>query len=443
MIGLFSSMNYGNRLMHDIKFIKENPVEFDYLLSKRNIKPKSNIIIPIYDKYLDILKDLENEQEKRNKISKKIGLISKTDATKANELKDHVLEIKKKCNVLSENLNQTLLEINSILEYIPNLLDYKTPLGKSEDDNKTIKEFGTKKEFKFRPKDHVAILENLDLLDYEKASKLAGARFSVLKTDLAKMHRGLVSYMLDKHTLSNNYKEVIVPELVKSNVLFGTGQLPKFKEDLFKTSKDLWLIPTSEVSLSNLHREEVLSQEVLPLRYTTFTNCFRLEAGSAGIDTKGLIREHQFGKVELVSITQPQDSDEELIRMADCVENILQELGLHYRIIELCSADIGFSSSYTLDFEVWMPGQRKFREVSSCSNCKDFQSRRMKMRYKDIKLKKNIFPHTLNGSGLAVGRVIVAIIENYQQEDGSVMIPKVLQQYMGEKKELKINNKNG
>ncbi len=422
--------------MHDIKFIKDNPKEFDKLLSKRNIEPQSKAIISIYEQYLSLLKELENEQEKRNKISRKIGQVSKTDMVLAKNLKNEVLDIKKNCNKLNQSLNEKLVQINAIMEVIPNLVDKKTPLGKSEHDNNIIKEFGKKKEFNFEPKDHVAILENLDLLDYEKAIKLSGSRFSILKTDLATMHRALVNYMLDKHTISNGYKEVIVPELVKSHTLFGTGQLPKFKEDLFQTSKNLWLIPTAEVSLSNLHREEILNQDVLPLRYTTYTNCFRLEAGSAGIDTKGLIREHQFGKVELVSITSPENSEKELDRMVNCVENILKELELNYRIIELCTADIGFSSSYTLDFEVWMPGQRKFREVSSCSNCKDFQSRRMKMRYKDNILKKKIYPHTLNGSGLAIGRIIVAIIENYQQKNGNIIVPKVLQKYMNEIKEI-------
>ncbi len=422
--------------MHDIKFIKDNPNEFDKLLSKRNIEPQSKVIITIYEQYLSLLKELENEQEKRNKISRKIGQVSKTDVILAKNLKDEVLDIKKNCNQLNQSLNEKLVQINSIMELIPNLVDKKTPLGKSEHDNNIIKEFGKKKEFNFEPKDHVAILENLDLLDYERAIKLSGSRFSILKTDLATMHRALVNYMLDKHTISYGYKEVIVPELVKSHTLFGTGQLPKFKEDLFQTSKNLWLIPTAEVSLSNLHREEILNPDVLPLRYTTYTNCFRLEAGSAGIDTKGLIREHQFGKVELVSITSPKNSEKELDRMVNCVENILKELELHYRIMELCTADIGFSSSYTLDFEVWMPGQRKFREVSSCSNCKDFQSRRMKMRYKDNISKKKIYPHTLNGSGLAIGRIIVAIIENYQQKNGNIIVPKVLQKYMHEIKEI-------
>ncbi len=253
----------------------------------------------------------------------------------------------------------------------------------------------------------------------------------MLKSDLARLNRALINFMLDINTESFNYTEINVPELVKSDSLIGTGQLPKFGDDLFGTNfNDLWLIPTAEVPLTNLHREDMINIKDLPLRYTSFTNCFRSEAGASGKDTKGLMREHQFGKVELVSVTLPNKSMEELDRMVQCVETMLNKLDLNFRLVELCSGDLGFSSSYTIDFEIWMPGQKKFREVSSCSNCKDFQSRRMKMRVKDFESGTIFYPHTLNGSSLAVGRIIVAILENYQQEDGSVVIPKDLRKYM-------------
>ena len=274
------------------------------------------------------------------------------------------------------------------------------------------------------------VAENLKQIHYNEAVKLSGARFSILSSSLASLARALKNFMLDYHK-DNGYEEFLVPELVKDDALFGTGQLPKFKEDLFHTSNNLWLIPTSEVCLVNINREKILNNKVLPLRYTTFTNCFRAEAGSAGQETKGLIREHQFGKVELVSITEPKKSNYELDRMMNLVESILIKLGLSFKVVKLCSGDVGFSSAKTFDFEIWLPGQKKYMEISSCSNCREFQSRRMKMRIKNEKDKSIIFPHTLNGSGLAIGRAIVAILESYQQEDGSVIIPEALQKYMG------------
>ena len=344
--------------------------------------------------------------------------------------------MKKEINQINLIIDQKIKLLESKLSNIPNMVDEKVPLGSSEEDNVILKTIKKPKNFNFEVKDHVKIAENLNVLDYNQAIKLSGARFSVLKSDLALLHRALGNFMLDFHTLNNSYVEINVPELVKPSSLFGTGQLPKFEEDLFKVSKNLFLIPTAEVSLTNLYREEIIEESNLPLRFTSLTNCFRSEAGSAGLDTRGLIREHQFSKVELVSVVKPDNSMDELDRMIVCVEKILKELDLPYRLIQLCSGDIGFSSSYTIDFEVWMPGQKNFREVSSCSNCKDFQSRRMKMKVKNSSTKSNYFPHTLNGSGLAIGRIIVAIIENYQNEDGSVSIPEVLQKYMGGLKKL-------
>ena len=423
--------------MHDIKLIKKDPHIFDESQEKRNERIDSKELIAIYDNYLEKLKTIQELKEKRNKISKEIGLISKDNQIdKIKDLKLEVKNIKEKINILNNENEKKFDELNSKLSNIPNILDKKTPYGTGEDDNVKIKQYGKIKKFSFKVNDHVSIGENLGLIDYEAAAKLSGSRFSVLKSELAILNRALSNYMLDLHYRSNDYKEILVPELVKSDSLYGTGQLPKFNEDLFLTTKGLWLIPTAEVCLTNLHRDEILDEKKLPIRYTAYTNCYRSEAGSAGIDTKGLIREHQFGKVELVSITKPNNSMEELDRMINCIETILKQLDLPYRIMKLCSADVGFSSSYTLDFEVWMPGQKKYREVSSCSNCKDFQSRRMMMRVKNKKNNEIYYPHTLNGSGLAIGRVIVAILENFQQENGSVLIPEVLHSYMGGIKEL-------
>ena len=423
--------------MHDIKFIKTHPDVFDNSLRKRNLIPVSNELITLYNDYTSMVVKIENFQMERNDLSKKIGILSKEKKIgEVKNLKDKVILLKKEINQINLIIDQKIKLLESKLSNIPNMVDEKVPLGSSEEDNVILKTTKKPKNFNFEVKDHVKIAENLNVLDYNQAIKLSGARFSVLKSDLALLHRALGNFMLDFHTLKNNYVEINVPELVKPSSLFGTGQLPKFEEDLFKVSKNLFLIPTAEVSLTNLYREEIIEESNLPLRFTSLTNCFRSEAGSAGLDTRGLIREHQFSKVELVSVVKPDNSMDELDRMIVCVEKILKELDLPYRLIQLCSGDIGFSSSYTIDFEVWMPGQKNFREVSSCSNCKDFQSRRMKMKVKNSSTKSNYFPHTLNGSGLAIGRIIVAIIENYQNEDGSVSIPEVLQKYMGGLKKL-------
>ena len=423
--------------MHDIKFIKNKPEEFDKLQKKRNENVKSSEILEIYNKYLSYINKIQELQEIRNNKSKKIGLISKTESkTEIEQIKKYVMNLKKEISDLNTLADKESSKLNKILSLVPNLLDEKTPLGKGDYDNKKIKEYGKKNDYNFKPLDHVVIGEKLGLLDYASASKLSGSRFSVLKSELALLSRALMNFMLDKHTKQNGYTEIKVPELVLTECLYGTGQLPKFKNDLFETKNGLWLIPTAEVSLTNLCRDQIINYKHLPLRFTSFTNCFRSEAGSAGLDTKGLIREHQFGKVELVSITRPESSMNELERMTECVESILKDLNLPYRVMELCSSDVGFSSSYTLDFEVWMPGQSKFREVSSCSNCKDFQSRRMKMRTKHNETGKIFYPHTLNGSGLAIGRIIVAILENFQEKNGGVNIPKILWNYMGGTKKL-------
>jgi seryl-tRNA synthetase len=417
--------------MHDIKFIKENKTFFEESMKKRNIKISANKIVEIYNSYLDSLNQVQKYQEKKNILSKKISTNSELKENEIKKISSDVKTLKENLESYKNESSKKKNELDEYLMQLPNLIDNKTPLGSSEKDNKLIKENGSKPKFNFKPKNHLEIAERLNLIDYKKAIKISGSRFSILKSKLSMLHRALMNYMLDINTQIFQYTECSVPEMVKDECLYGTGQLPKFGEDLFKTNfNNLWLIPTAEVPLTNFHRDDIIDLKNLPLRYTAYTNCFRAEAGAAGKDTKGLMREHQFGKVELVSIVHPDESFKELDRMTKCVEKILLELNLPYRMIELCSADLGFSSSYTIDFEVWMPGQNKYREVSSCSNCKDFQSRRMKTRVKNFNDGKIFFPHTLNGSSVAVGRLLIAIIENYQSEDGFINIPKVLHKYM-------------
>ena len=417
--------------MHDIKFIKENKTFFEESMKKRNIKISANKIVEIYNSYLDSLNQVQKYQEKKNILSKQISTNSELNEDEIKKISSDVKTLKENLENYKNESSRKKNELDEYLMQLPNLIDNKTPLGSSEKDNKLIKENGNKPKFTFKPKNHLEIAERLNLIDYKKAIKISGSRFSILKSELSLLHRALMNYMLDTNTQLFQYTECSVPEMVKDECLFGTGQLPKFGEDLFKTNfNNLWLIPTAEVPLTNFHRDDIIDLKNLPLRYTAYTNCFRAEAGAAGKDTKGLMREHQFGKVELVSIVHPDESFKELDRMTKCVEKILLELNLPYRMIELCSADLGFSSSYTIDFEVWMPGQNKYREVSSCSNCKDFQSRRMKTRVKNFNDGKIFFPHTLNGSSVAVGRLLIAIIENYQSEDGFINIPKVLHKYM-------------
>ncbi len=412
--------------MHDIKFIKKNPELFDSYLKKRNLEPCSKDLIEVHDKYLELLNKKQNLQEEKNILSKSFSK-KEVDISviknKVHSLKEEIDEI----NILSE---KKLQEFNNIMLQVPNIVLDKVPCGINENDNVILKQVGEIKKYNFKPKNHLELAESLDLIDYEKAIKISGSRFSILKKELALLYRGLINFMLDNNTNEFSYEELIVPELVKSDALIGTGQLPKFDDDLFKTTfNDLYLIPTSEVPLTNLYRESILNKNKIPLRFTTFSNCFRSEAGASGMDTKGLMREHQFGKVELVAVAEPDESMNELKHMTYCVENILNKLKLPYKIVEICSGDLGFSSSYTLDFELWMPGQNKFREVSSCSNCQEFQSRRMKMRIKNFETGEIYFPHTLNGSSLAVGRLIIAILENFQNEDGSIQIPNALENY--------------
>ena len=412
--------------MHDIKFIKKNPLLLDDSLKKRNLPPCSSKIVKIHNEYLEQLNQKQKLLEEKNSLSK--SFLNKNKNVE--EIKKSVHELKIKIDKVSDLADLKLSELNQSMLFLPNILSKNVPDGESEQDNRVIKEHGEIKNFNFKPKNHLELAENLGLIDYKKAIKISGSRFSILKNDLAKLHRGLINFLLDNNSLEFGYEEYVVPELVKSEALLGTGQLPKFEEDLFITNfNDLYLIPTAEVPLTNLNRDSIINKNDLPLKYTTYTNCFRAEAGASGVDTKGLMREHQFGKVELVTISEPEQSNKELNNMIICVENILKKLSIPYRIVELCSGDIGFSSSYTLDIEIWMPGQNKYREVSSCSNCTDFQSRRMKMRIKNFESGEIYYPHTLNGSSLAIGRLLISILENYQNEDGTIKIPSILKEY--------------
>ncbi len=416
--------------MHDLKWIRQNPKEFDNGMLRRGLQPQSNEILNLDKSKRDIVSRLQELQQERNETSKEIGK-KKSSGINADELVSRVAEIKSIISNLEADQHKISKQIETLLLNLPNILDDSVPLGE-EKDNEIIKIKGQPREFSFNVKDHVAIGENLKLLDFDQAAKMSGARFNLIFGDLAKLNRALIQFMLDTHTSKNGYTEVIPPLLVKDNALIGTGQLPKFSDDLYKTQDNLWLIPTSEVSLANCFSDTILDKSDLPIRLTAYTPCFRREAGAAGKDTRGIIRQHQFDKVELVSFVEPDQSLIELERMVGCAELILDQLELPYRIMKLSSGDTGFGASLTYDLEVWLPGQDQYREISSCSNCRGFQALRMGARYKpDSGTKGTEFLHTLNGSGLAVGRTLVSILENYQQNDGSILIPDVLQSYMG------------
>ena len=318
-------------------------------------------------------------------------------------------------------------ELSAILSRLPNIPDSSTPIGANEEENVFYRDWGDKPSFDFDPKQHFEICENANLMNFETATKLSGSRFVILKGQLSKLERAIANFMIDKHTSENGYVELHVPYLVKADTLYGTGQLPKFADDLFTAGDEHWLIPTAEIPLTALHSNEILNINQLPMRVTSYTPCFRSEAGAAGKDTRGMLRQHQFTKVELVSLVEPEHSKDELERMLSCAEGILKDLNLHYRVMTLCTGDMGFNANKTYDIEVWLPGENKYREISSCSNCGEFQARRMNTRYK--KDEKNIHIHTLNGSGLAVGRTLIAILENYQTADGNVKIPDALKKY--------------
>ena len=419
--------------MHDINFIRNNPVFFDNAMKSRKLEPCANQINKIDEEKRNTQTVLQNILAEKNNLSKEIGILKskKQDTTsiveKVEKLKDQISNLKELERIKED-------ELKAILTRIPNIPAKDIPSGTNENANVEYKQWGNKPKFKFAPKKHFEIGENLNLMNFDLASKLSGSRFVVLKGMLSRLERIIAQFMLDKHTTENGYTEMNVPLLVKDDSLFGTGQLPKFAEDLFTAGENLWLIPTAEVPLTNLVRDQILNERELPMRVTSYTPCFRSEAGAAGKDTRGMLRQHQFTKVELVSVTIPEHSDKELERMLLSAESILQDLNIHYRVMTLCTGDMGFSANKTYDIEVWLPGENTYREISSCSNCGDFQARRMNSKFK--RENNNIFVHTLNGSGLAVGRTLIAILENYQTEDGNVKIPVVLQKYLNNKTTL-------
>jgi seryl-tRNA synthetase len=418
--------------MFDIKAIRDNPELFDRGLAKRGVEPQAKKILALDEERRAVIGRVQDAQTKRNEASKLIGKAKASgDDAAAQKLIDEVAALKDELQKGEERERWIDQELEDMLAAIPNIPLDDVPIGEDEGANEVLHTHGEPRKLNFTPKEHFELGEDLGLMDFETAAKLSGARFVVLKGHLAKMERALATFMLDIHTGEFGYEEVMPPYLVRDDAVFGTSQLPKFAEDLFRTENGFWLIPTAEVPLTNLVRESILREEELPKRFTAYSPCFRSEAGSAGKDTRGIIRQHQFSKVELVSITAPEKSLEELERMRSAAEEVLKRLELPYRVMTLSSGDMGFAAQKTYDIEVWLPGQDTYREISSCSVCGDFQARRMGARYKPEGEKKTHFVHTLNGSGLAIGRTIVAIFENYQQADGSIAIPEVLQPYMG------------
>jgi len=420
--------------MHDIRFIRENPALFDAALARRGLSALADEIVSLDSQRRALQTELQSLQSRRNEASKQIGAL-KSKGEDASALIDEVAQIKAQAPEKEAEEAELAAQLNTHLMSLPNILDESVPQGNDEDDNALMREVGVKPSFDFTPKDHVTLGENLGQMDFATAANLSGARFVLLKGQLARLERALAAFMLDTHTSEFGYAETLPPAIVNTATMTGTGQLPKFAEDLYRVEEDKWLIPTSEVPLTNIVANSITDAANLPLRMTAYTPCFRAEAGSAGRDTRGMIRQHQFSKVEMVCIVSPEKSAEELERMTSCAEAILQKLGLAYRVMKLCSGDTGFSAQQTYDIEVWLPGQDEgrgmYREISSCSNCGPFQARRMKARMRREAGGDTEFLHTLNGSGLAIGRTMIAVLENGQQEDGTILLPEALHPYMG------------
>jgi seryl-tRNA synthetase len=418
--------------MLDIKWIRDNPEALDAALAKRGAEPLSASLIALDQKRRAVAQSMQDMQSRRNSASKEIGAaMAQKDMELAEKLKAEVASLKDTLPAAEEEERQLTAELTDALSRIPNIPLDDVPVGKDEHDNVVARVVGQKPTWNHKPFEHFEIGEGLGYMDFERAAKLSGARFTVLTSQLARLERALGQFMLDLHTTEHGYTEVSSPLMVRDDAMYGTGQLPKFAEDLFKTTDGRWLIPTAEVTLTNLVAGEILDQEKLPLRFTALTPSFRSEAGSAGRDTRGMLRQHQFWKCELVSITDAESSIAEHERMTACAEEVLKRLGLHFRTMTLCTGDMGFGARKTYDLEVWLPGQNTYREISSCSVCGDFQARRMNARYRNKDGKGTTFVHTLNGSGTAVGRCLIAVMENYLNEDGSITVPDVLLPYMG------------
>ncbi|WP_430437419.1 serine--tRNA ligase [Oceanibaculum nanhaiense] len=416
--------------MIDLKLIRDDAAAFDAALARRGMAPLSAEILAQDARRRSVQTELQSLQARRNEASKEVGQI-KRQGGDADALMAEVAEIKDRLAALEAEDKELGEALDTILAGIPNLPAAEVPDGADETQNVEIRRWGNPRNYAFQPKEHFEIGEGLGMMDFEAAAKLSGARFVVLRKHLARLERALAAFMLDIHTLEFGYEETQVPYMVRDHALYGTGQLPKFGEDLFRTTNDYWLIPTAEVPLTNLVADSILDEKDLPRRFTAYSPCFRSEAGAAGKDTRGMIRQHQFTKVEMVSIAHPDRSEDEHERMTQAAQTVLERLELPYRTVVLCTGDMGFGARKTYDIEVWLPGQNTYREISSCSNCGDFQARRMKARFRPEGEKNTRFVHTLNGSGLAVGRTMVAILENYQNEDGSVTVPEKLRPYMG------------
>ena len=416
--------------MLDLRWIRENPGDLDRGLERRGLAPLGARILALDGDRRARQTELQTHQTRRNEASREIGA-AKKQGRDATALIDEVAAIKTRMQTLEDECSGIGAEIDALLTEVPNLPAGDVPDGPDESANVELRRFGAPPAFPFEARDHVEIGEALGMMDFAAASKLSGARFVVLNGALARLERALAGFMLDLHTAEFGYTEVSTPLLVRDAALFGTGQLPKFGEDLFRTTTGHWLIPTAEVPLTNLVAGDILDAAGLPLRFVALTPCFRSEAGAAGRDTRGMLRQHQFQKVELVSIARPEDSAEEHERMTGAAEEVLKRLDLPYRVVVLATGDLGFAAEKTYDIEVWLPGQKAYREISSCSNCGDFQARRMRARYRPGDRKGTAFVHTLNGSGVAVGRLLIAVLENGQQADGSVAVPEALRPYLG------------
>lgn len=427
--------------MLDIKLIRNNPEKVKQALAARRVQVDIDALLVLDQKKRDFQAQVEELKSERNTVSEDIGRL-KREKQDAAEMIVKMKAVSEKIKAMDEQLRQLEQQLKSILLTIPNLPNEVVPVGNDDEDNKEVRHWGEPTVFSFEPKPHWDLGEMLDILDFARGGKVAGARFTVYKGMGARLERALVNFMLDLHTGQHGYKEIFPPFLVNAESMTGTGQLPKFEEDLYKLREgDYYLIPTAEVPVTNLHRDEILAKEDLPIYYSAYTACFRSEAGAHGRDTRGLIRQHQFNKVELVKFVEPEGSYEELEKLTHDAEDVLKKLGLPYRVVTLCTGDLGFSSAKTYDLEVWLPSYNAYKEISSCSNFEDFQARRASIKYRPNPKSKTEYVHTLNGSGLAVGRTVAAIIENYQQEDGSILIPDVLRPYMGGIEKIIPNDK--
>jgi seryl-tRNA synthetase len=417
--------------MHDIRAVRADPAGFDAAMGRRGVPPVADGLLALDAERRAAQTALQERQARRNALAREIGQ-GKRGGADTSALEAEATALRDAMDSLERQVPDLDAAIRGALEVLPNILDASVPDGPDETANVVLKLHGAPREFNFAPKQHFELGEALGMMDFSTASKLAGARFTVLRGELARLERALGQFMLDLHTLEHGYTEASVPYLVNAAAVYGTGSLPKFEEDLFKTTDGRYLIPTAEVPLTNTVAGDIVAEKQLPIRLTALTDCYRSEAGAAGRDSRGMLRQHQFRKVELVSITHPDGSVDEHERMTRCAETVLERLGLAYRRVLLCSGDTGFASTRTHDLEVWLPGQQTYREISSCSNCKDFQARRMNARFRggaDGKTVANV--HTLNGSGIAVGRALIAVMENYQRADGSIELPDVLRAYLG------------